>query len=210
MTVHIGDLKARAERAVETFEADRDKLFRADGKTKVFSEDEHAERLAALRSERNAVLTEVEKQTQGAIEEANADLTALKHGDPTTLLTTEELERANARRALVSDDVASLDQEELQGRLEAVLHGGNRDSMFVYLQAGRGRVRGLPAGRVPPRLSQVLDELAEKLIPDSRKAEIEATRRRIREGGEVQGMVYLAKREQSSAYAPNYSVPSPR
>ncbi len=210
MTINIGDLRVRAERAIERFEGGRAKLFRADGETKVYSDAEHAERIGALRAERNRILREVEEQTRTAIEEANADLTALENGDPTTLLTTEELERANARRALVSDDVAALTEKELQGRLEAVLHGGNRSSMFVYLQAGRRRVRSLPAGRVPPELAGVLDELAEKPVPESRKTELESTRCRIREGGEVQGMVYLAMREQRSPYAPNYSVPGAR
>jgi hypothetical protein len=193
--------------AVETFQAKRDKLFRSDGKTRIYSDDEHAERLGVLRRERNAVLMEVEEQARAAIEEDNANLTVLENGDPTTLLTTEELGLVNARRPLVADDIASLSDEELQGRLEAVLHGGARDSMFVYLQAGRRRVRSLPADRVPPDLSRVLDELTERLIPDSRKAEIEATRKRIEEAGDVRGIVYLGIREQSSVYAPQYSVP---
>lgn len=207
MTINVGDLKARAQRAVETFEAGRANLFRADGETRIYSDDEHAERLGALRSERNRILRETEEQCETATDEAQADLAALENGDPTTLLTTEELERANARRALVLDDVATLDQEALQGRLEAVMHGGDRDSMFVYLQAGRRHARSAPAGAVPPALSRVLDELAEKLIPDSRKAEIEVTRERIREAGDVHGMAYLALRDQTSAYAPRYSVP---
>ncbi len=135
---------------------------------------------------------------------ARKDLQALENGDPTTLLTAEELERANARRALVLDDVAALTQEELLSRLEAVIHGGDRASGFVYLQAGRRRAR--ETDRVLPELSQALEGLAEKLVPDSRKSEIEAARCRIREAEEAGGAAWLAERDQTSAYAPRYSV----
>ena len=62
---------------------------------------------------------------------------------------------------------------------------------------------------VPPELSGVLEELAEKLIPDSRRRELEATRSRIEEAGEVKGLAWLAERDQRSAYAPNYAIPGP-
>ncbi len=199
------ELKARAEAARDRFEEQRARLFRADGKTKVYSDAEHAERLAALRSERNRMLREVQQEAQADIDAAQKDLAALENGDPTTLLTAEELERANARRALVLDDVAVLTQEELVNRLTAVLHGGDRASVFVYLQAGRRRAR--ETDRVPPELPRVLEGLAEKLVPDSRKAELEAARKRIEGAGEVRDLAWLAERDQTSAYAPNYAVP---
>lgn len=201
----IGDLKARAESARDRFEEQRARLFRADGKTKIYSDAEHAERLAALRSERNRILREVRREAQAEADSAKRDLAALENGDPTTLLTAEELERANARRALVADDVALLTPEELQGRLEAVLRGGDRASAFVYLQAGRRRARDM--GAAPPELSRVLEDLAEALVHEPRKAELEAARRRIEGAGEVLDLVWLAERDQTSAYEPRYAVP---
>jgi hypothetical protein len=182
----------------------RARLFRADG-SQVYADAEHAERLAALRAERNRVLQEVEEAARIEIEAARAELTALENGAPTALLTADELERANVRRGHIVDDVATLTQEELINRLEAVLHGGDRVSMFCYLQAGRRRVREIAPGRVPPELAQVLEDLAERLVPASRKAELEAARKRIAGAGEVRDLVWLARREQSSAYAPAYS-----
>ncbi len=136
---------------------------------------------------------------------ARKDLQALENGDPTTLLTAEEIERANARRALVLvDDVATLTQEELVNRLEAVIHGGDRASGFV--STCRPAAGALAKRRVLPELSQALEGLAEKLVPDSRKSEIEAARCRIREAEEAGGAAWLAERDQTSAYAPRYSV----
>ena len=209
MTVHIGDLRVRAERAQRTFEEGRAALYRPDGGQR-FSDAEHAERLGALRSERNRILREVQQEAEAEITSAQEDLAALENGDPTMLLTTEELERANARRALVLDDVADLTHEELVNRLKAVLYGGDPASMFVYLQAGRRRVREMGASRVPPELSMVLEELAEKLIPDSRKRELEAARTRIQEAGEAKDDAWLAERDQTTAYNPPYAVPGPR
>jgi len=62
-------------------------------------------------------------------------------------------------------------------------------------------------GAIPPALSGVLVELAEALVPESGKAELEATRQRIQKAGEVRDVVWLARREQSSPYSPTYSVP---
>lgn len=212
----IAQLRMRTEAARQRYETERAKLFRADG-SKFYSDAEHDERVAALRNERNAALREIERETDEELASARADLTALENGAPTALLTTAELERANARRALVLDDVAGLRNDELVNRLEAVLHGGDRDSMFVYLQAGRRRVHelrgklGAKPGEgtgveVPPELSRVLDDLAEKLVPESRKRELEVTRLRIEEAGEMRDTVYLALRDQTSFYAPNYAV----
>ncbi len=86
MTINVGDLKAKAERAQRAFEEGRARLYRSDGETRIFSDDEHAERLRALRAERNSVLAEVEAQLQEAFEEARAEITNLEHRDPTELL----------------------------------------------------------------------------------------------------------------------------
>ena len=66
------------------------------------------------------------------------------------------------------------------------------------------------ASRVPPELSLLLEELAEKLIPESRKRELKATRRCIQEAGEAKVVVWLAERNQSTLCNLPYAVPGPR
>lgn len=117
-------------------------------------------------------------------------------------------------------------------RLKAVLHSGERASMFVYLQAGRRRARELVEERlnrralngdgpleggvaqgartgILPELAAALDELHEKLIPESRRAKLEATRSRVKDALDARGIANLARREQRSIYEPPLAVPGP-
>ena len=215
MTMTIGkrieELRARAEAAAERFERARDGLLRQDG-SPIYAEAEHAERLAALREERNVALREVEQELVGAVSEAQEDLAALENGDPASMLTGEELATANARRALAQDDVAGLAPEELITRLRAVRHGGDRGSMFAYALAARRRARagdigGSEADRL--ELTAVLEELGEAIVLEDRRAELEAARQRIRGADEVRTISYLAKNETTSLYNPNLAVPGP-
>lgn len=204
----IEQLKRQAEAAKTSFEEAQARLFRPDG-SRLFSDEAHQEQLAVLRSERNTALQEIEQQLAAETSTAQKDLAALENGGPTTLLSTEELERASAARALVADDVASLAPDELITRLRAVLHGGDRGSMLTYMQAGRRRAREMGDSPAKFELTALLEELGNGLVSDERRAELEAARSRIREAGEVREMAYLARREQRSLYEPTLAVPGP-
>ena len=206
----IGDLRARAEEAAGRFERGRAGLVRADGKTPVYGEEEHAERLGPLREERNGALRGIERELAEAVEEAREDLAALENGDPTALLNVEELEAANARRALAQDDVAGLAPGELIGRLRAVRRGGDRGSMLTYLLAARRRARGgdLGGGEAAGfELAAVLEELSAALVTEERRAELEAARGSIRGADEVRTIAHLSRHETTSLYNPNLAVP---
>ena len=79
--------------------------------------------------------------------------------------------------------------------------------MFAYMRAAVTRLRAT-GDDAPLELLQTLEDLSEALIPESRKREMEELRRRIEEAGEVRDLIWLAKREQSTAYAPRYSTPT--
>jgi hypothetical protein len=64
------------------------------------------------------------------------------------LLSADELERANAKRNFVSDDVAPLSIQVLKKRVAAILASGDRALMFCYMAAAKQRCRSL---RVPMR-----------------------------------------------------------
>ncbi len=225
MTVHVGDLKARAERARRTFEESRAKLFRADGKTKIFGDAEHAERLSALRAERNRALGEVEAGLREAFREANAQLTNLEHRDPTELLSPQELALANQKRGFALDAAEALDTGALVRRLEAVLAGGEKGSIFAYWMGGQKRRERIlerrrenarrasdhpfeSAAQIPntTELDDVLGRMHEALDGGRTAAAIEAARERLGAIATVEQIAYLGRNETSSVYNPRYSV----
>jgi hypothetical protein len=54
---------------------------------------------------------------------------------------------------------------------------------------------------------EVLEDLEEAIVPDSHRTKLESARRSLEALGEVKGIVYLARREQSSPYTPSYALP---
>ena len=223
----LGDLRVQAEAAISNFEAARAALFRADG-SQIYADAEHEERLRGLRSERNRVLREVE---QGACEElraAEAQIINLEHRDPTELLASDELERANAKRTFALDAAESLDTTALVARFEAVVAGGDKASIFAHWQAGQRRRRSILEGMAenassaggtsdprvraaqttgPTPLDDVLYRMHEVLDGGRTAQAIEAARERVGHAHDVRELAYLALRDQSSVYAPRLAVP---
>jgi hypothetical protein len=221
----LGDLKTRAERAIQAFEAGRAQLFRADGETKTYRDEDHEERLGALYRERNQVLAEVEQEARAQGEAATREITHLENRDPQELLTSEELERAGARRGFANDQADALDLGALNRRLESVLAGGDKAAIFAhFLAAQRRRQRilesrresamsaagGSPvtAAQIPTatELDDVLERMHETLDAGRTAAAIEAARERIGHASDVQQIAYLALHDQSSVYNPRYAV----
>ena len=128
---------------------------------KIFSDAEHAERLNTLRGERNRVLGEVEAELQAAFQEANAEITNLENRDPAELRASEELARANQKRAFASDAAETLDVGSIVRRLEAVLAGGEKGSVFARWMAGqRRREKILERGRENARSASEANPVA--------------------------------------------------
>ena len=222
----LGDLNTRAERAIQTFEAGRAQLYRSDG-SKRLRDEEHEERLRALRVERDAVLREVEREAREEGQAAAAEITNLENRDPTELLASDELERANAKRGFALDAAETLGTTELVRRLEAVLAGGDKAAIFAHWQAGGRRRRSILEGMAenaasttddprlrtaqatgPTPLDDILYRMGE-VIDEGRTAQaIEAARERIGHAADVQQTAHFGLREQSSVYAPSYAVPA--
>ena len=181
------ELKARAEKAVATYEAGMEKLHRPDG-TRRYSETEHKERESALRSARNSELDAVGSIAQREIDEAQQIIDTLENGDPTTLLDTSELQAAGAKKAFVEDDVSTLTTKELEARLRAVLASEDKASIFCYLQAARSRDR--EKKDVAPGL---IGELNDTLL-GTRRIEIGPARQRIEGVREAKDLAWSLKR----------------
>lgn len=192
-------IKDRAESAVRRFETDRGKLYRGDGEPR-YGDVEMRERLAGLRSERNEALDKIEAEADSAREEATNELAALEHGGLAAWLTPDELERASARHTLVAADVGGLSLPELGERLSAVSLLTDRSTQASYYLAARARPKGEVGASV------FLEDLREAIIPASYRQKVQDARDSLADLLEIKGIVYLARREQSSAYVPNYSV----
>lgn len=134
------------------------------------------------------------------------------------------LERANQKRGFAADAADALDVETLKARLEAVLAGGDKGAIFAHWMGGqrrRGRILerrrenapsgaaavGAPPVSITTELDDVLGRMREAIDGGRTASEIEAAKQRSREALDVQETAYLARREQSSVYAPQYSVP---
>ena len=188
--------KARELREIAmNAEAERDRaraaLLRPDGSRR-YGDAEHAERHAEIAETFRSALAAVEEGAEEVIASTASELAALEHGDPTDLLGTDELQRAGAKRVFVDEDVEGLPAGELAGRLEAVLSGGDRASVFCYLQAAERRVRGMETA--PAGVSEVLADMRSYLQGDDRRRKVEETGRRVEEAREVSGLVWAMRR----------------
>jgi hypothetical protein len=176
--------------------------------------------------ERNRVLSEVEQEAREELQAAQAEITNLENRDPTELLNPDEFERANAKRSFALDAAETLQAAALVARFEAVLAGGDKASIFAHWQAGQRRRGSILEGMAEnaasttddPRLrtarehtggtqlDDVLFRMHEVLDEGRTTAAIEAARERVAQAHEVGQLAYLALRDQSSVYAPRYSV----
>jgi hypothetical protein len=83
-------------------------------------------------AENHSALDRIEEYIEKCIQAAEEKPLCLNHGYPSAALTPEELERANARWAFVSDEVFGLDADALADLRRAVISSGDRPAMFLY------------------------------------------------------------------------------
>jgi hypothetical protein len=145
----------------------------------------------------------------------------MENADPTDVLTTSELEGANARRPFVSDEAFSLPLDKLVDRCRAVLAQGDRPSMFLYALYANQRVggdAGNPAGEYLDKkygettfvgegsatgaegsaVREVVAELKRKLDPAGEKKR-EAARKEVEESRSLKTAAAYRRRGARSA-----------
>jgi len=131
-------LRTRIDMAGERAEAEKAALYRPDG-SKMFGEEEHAERSAGIAEGVARVAGEVRAGADRIVEETRADLDAILYADPTEDLSAEELERANARARFVREDCETLEPDELARRIRGVLAGGDKAMTWLYSRYAKVR-----------------------------------------------------------------------
>lgn len=129
----------RIDRALEEFRAGKRDLYTKDGQ-KLYSDEEHERRHEALLEEFDREKDSAVAEADRTIEKAERTL-ALEHRDLSDSLTNTELERANAKRIYVEDDVRNLPLETLLKRVEAAQTAGDKPTMFLYARTFLGAQR---------------------------------------------------------------------
>ena len=178
----------RIGRALEWFRAGKQDLYTESGQ-KLYSDEEHERRLETL-------LEDFDREKDSVVSEADRTI-ALEHRDLSDSLTTEELERANAKRAYVEDDVWNLTPEILIKRARAAQAAGDRPSMFLYARTLEKRANVEyegDSGEEGAQLEQLALELAqivrgpraERDLERARKAKRDATSLKIYAGQQRQ------------------------
>lgn len=216
---HIGDLRARAERAGERYEAARANLYRTDGEP-IYSESEHEEHLSRLRAERDGVLGEACPALEEALSSLRAERESLQNGDAATSLSTEELARAASLRDFAADAVQSLSEEDMLARLRAVEVSTDRAAALSYARAAarrmqadasRRRSQARQAGEnaaavgADPTLQSAIESLEGVVGGEERRSSLEDVRARLEAAGEAKRLADGLKH--GPAYRPRYSVP---
>lgn len=173
---------ADIDRAADRFRADEAKLLRPDG-TRRYSDEEHAERVAALLADFDTTANAARDHAEAAIAEAERTLHTLEHSDPVDRLTADELARANAKALFVREDAEMLPLPELTERCRVAAASGDRVAQLLYGRYATRRARTMQAaahergGRLPDSdlaalrdLDSVLREMNTALADPQAKA----------------------------------------
>jgi len=157
------DLRSKIDEASEQHERAKKSLVRGDGQMR-YAPAEHNEMEGVAQSTFFASLDGIEAEIAARIERAEQRLDQELHSDPSGVLSAEELQEANARRAFIGDEAFSLSPEALEGRIRAVIASGDRPGAFVYATVIRSRLRDAAYADSPADVANRLT--LERLVRD--------------------------------------------
>lgn len=184
------EIKRQAEALQAEYTDKEARLYRVDGQ-KRYSEAEHAEQIKVLRQERNQKLAALAEEANAAMQEASRESAAIKSEDLSGRLTADELANANARHAFVSEDVAEMPSQAIEDRVDSVLAGGDRASMYLHARALRKRASQSDSPAIGTE--SAAKRLEDALFGDSRKEGISAAEQREQEYMNVQRLASSLK-----------------
>ena len=178
----------RIDEAASRREQQDAQLYRDDG-SKVYGEQEHKERLRAIRAEHAAAFDRIHADVARRVQEAEQELLVAENADPASTLTTEESQRVSALSAFVADDVARLPLDALAKRCRAALASGDRSTMFLLAHhAGR---RAEEEGDYD--LAEVIAELRAKVAPEQ-ESKLADARRGLEDAQDLRERAYYKRR----------------
>ena len=169
-------IREKAEVAQAAFERNEKALYRADGEP-VYGETEMKERLDTLKAERRRVCKEAGETAERETQEARAKVSALEHRDTTSLLSTEEITAAAARKPFIEDALAGIRDEALLERLRSVRESTDRPGMYVHLQAAHKRAATGEGAKL--MLQEEIGRLEAALFGESAGRELKEAQERL-------------------------------
>ena len=177
-------------------------LYRSDG-SKYFSDQEHAERMAAIRAEHARAFDAIEADLADRADRAQAELEALEHADPAAGLSTEELQRAAATKAFVADEMADLSLADLARRCRAAASSsGDKASMYALAHHAARRVGEPDVTSDVPGAEEVREAVADlrtKIAPDQERRLADA-REALEEAQALREQAYYRRRGVRDAF----------
>ena len=196
---HFGPKVDRIDRAAETVEAGKAKRYRRDG-SKVYSDQEHEQRLQGLLAQFDAVGADVTADAEEAIRETEQEIARIDGADPIDSLKPDELARAASLAVFVDQDVDRLLPEQLAKRARAVLAGTDRAQAFVWFRALERRLaaRRGTGGTPDPATLELLEvrrELAERFSDPKARDKRRTLEQRIESAKVLAGRVRQRRRE---------------
>ena len=200
--MRLDEHQERVEQAQTRLNAGLRVLQRPDG-TRLYSDDEHREREAALHREFRQTLTEAGRAADEVATAANAQLDEPR-GDLVHALTPAELERANLMKAFIVDELAQLSPADVVQRVELELRTGDKVSRFLCHRFLRQAMASQdPTNRRVAVTYQTLIERLEAALLDpakeaKRQAACEQARARQSEATALAAEVALAARLQDT------------
>lgn len=171
LQTHFPGEMARIDRAARQFTTDSARLLRPDG-SRLYSDDEHAQRVAGLLAAFDQVGAEVTATAQAGITDAERELARLAGATPIDRLSAAELERANLRATFIREDAESLPPEQLVPRLRAALAGGDRVELTLWHRYAAKRLDQTPPnrrGELQPEVRALEERLADPRARETRE-----------------------------------------
>lgn len=140
-------LKAQ-ERDVERIAADfadaEGRLRRKDG-TKVFGDEEHAERLGKLRQEFTEKIGKVISEAEADAQEYEREALSYTYQDPASQVPASERGKLETSRPFVKEDCEDMAVPALAERISAVSAGSDKVARALHARYGRRRLEALNA-----------------------------------------------------------------
>lgn len=176
----------QVDTAIETYQQQRARLFRADGQPK-YVPDEMAEREHALLQPVLKAAETFQSEVDILVKHAEEALTLVEGGDPLDELSTNDLQKAHALALFVREDAAELPLAELVKRVRAAMVKEDRATRFLWYRYAGKRFDTLPdnarATEAGQELGGLVRQLYTMLLPSDlakKRAEAEDTLKEAR------------------------------
>ena len=191
----------RIEEAASRREQQEAQLFRPDG-SKVYGEQEHKERLQAIRAEHAAAFDRIDDDVARKVDEAEERLLLAENADLASTLDTDELQRVSALSGFVADDVERLSVADLVKRCKAASLTRDRPTLFLlahYASRRVGESLSLSDEEGDEEVREVVAELRRKLDA-TYEGKVAAAREAVEEAQALREKAYHGRRGAKDAF----------